>query len=75
MENSGNPLEVYRMRDTGYRKQPHYCFFRSKEEALAIAKRELQSRDDGHLCELTPATEEETREYLASLPVERPRNG
>ncbi len=45
--------EVWRMRDTGYRS-PVYRYFDTKEDAESNAKMMLQSRDDGHLTELTP---------------------
>ena len=44
---------AWRMRDTGFRK-PHFVYFTTKEEALSHAAHVSQSRDDGHLTDLTP---------------------
>lgn len=53
------PVVAWRMRDTGFRR-PKYVYFDTKEQAVAHAAQLLQSRDDGHLTELTPLCEAST---------------
>lgn len=53
------PAVAWRMRDTGFRR-PKYVYFDTKEQAVAHAAHLLQSRDDGHLTELTPLCEAST---------------
>lgn len=53
------PVVAWRMRDTGFRR-PTYVYFDTKEQAVSQAAHLLQSRDDGHLTELTPLCEATT---------------